>query len=282
MLTDPALRVLSLGGGVQSSTMLLMGSTGHFGAPPDLAIFADTGNEPPAVYRMIEWLTEHSGVEVMVVTAVVPIAEAISRGVDASGRVTGLGIPTHTVDDNGKVGMARRVCTSHWKILPIEKEIRRRLGVSRITRDSGIEVEQWLGISIDEVERVKPARPDWLFSRWPLIESHMSRADCERWWRENAPSSAPPLARSACAICPYRTADEWLILRNEDPELFDRACEVESDLNEVQRRRGHGHVTHYLHRRRIPLREAVTADHAAASQGGLSPRTEECSGSCWT
>jgi 3'-phosphoadenosine 5'-phosphosulfate sulfotransferase (PAPS reductase)/FAD synthetase len=50
-----ALTVISLGAGVQSSTMALMAADGEL-PKPDCAIFADTGNEPKAVYRYLEFL----------------------------------------------------------------------------------------------------------------------------------------------------------------------------------------------------------------------------------
>jgi hypothetical protein len=45
------LRVLSLGAGVQSTTMALLAAHGEIGPMPDCAIFADTGWEPRAVCR---------------------------------------------------------------------------------------------------------------------------------------------------------------------------------------------------------------------------------------
>lgn len=49
------LRVLSLGAGVQSSTLLLMSELGEL-PRLDAAIFADTGAEPSYVYAWLEWL----------------------------------------------------------------------------------------------------------------------------------------------------------------------------------------------------------------------------------
>lgn len=46
------LRVLSLGAGVQSTTLVLMAAHGVVGPMPDCAIFADTGWEPKAVYAL--------------------------------------------------------------------------------------------------------------------------------------------------------------------------------------------------------------------------------------
>ncbi len=50
------LRVLSLGAGVQSTTLALMAAHGVVGPMPDCAIFADTGWEPKAVYDHLAWL----------------------------------------------------------------------------------------------------------------------------------------------------------------------------------------------------------------------------------
>ena len=50
------LRSLSLGAGVQSTTVALMAAHGEIGPLPDCAIFADTGWEPQAVYDHFAWL----------------------------------------------------------------------------------------------------------------------------------------------------------------------------------------------------------------------------------
>ena len=50
------LNVLSLGAGVQSSTLALMAAHGEIEPMPDCAIFADTGDEPKDVYEWLKWL----------------------------------------------------------------------------------------------------------------------------------------------------------------------------------------------------------------------------------
>ena len=50
------LRVLSLGGGVQSTTLALMAAHGEIGPMPHCAVFADSGWEPKAVYEHLRWL----------------------------------------------------------------------------------------------------------------------------------------------------------------------------------------------------------------------------------
>lgn len=55
-MASEAISVLSLGAGVQSTTLLLMACHGEFDEQPVEAIFADTGWEPAAVYRHLDWL----------------------------------------------------------------------------------------------------------------------------------------------------------------------------------------------------------------------------------
>ena len=50
------LRVLSLGAGVQSSTLALMIEKGEI-PMVEAAIFADTGGEPAVVYKWLDWLS---------------------------------------------------------------------------------------------------------------------------------------------------------------------------------------------------------------------------------
>lgn len=50
------MRIISLGAGVQSTTMALMAAHGAITPMPDCAIFADTGWEPIAVYDHLRWL----------------------------------------------------------------------------------------------------------------------------------------------------------------------------------------------------------------------------------
>jgi hypothetical protein len=50
------LNILSLGAGVQSSTMALMAAEGELTPMPDCAIFADTGAEPKHVYDFLDYV----------------------------------------------------------------------------------------------------------------------------------------------------------------------------------------------------------------------------------
>jgi 3'-phosphoadenosine 5'-phosphosulfate sulfotransferase (PAPS reductase)/FAD synthetase len=60
------LRVLSLGAGVQSTTLALMIEKGEI-PMVDAAIFADTGAEPKEVYTHLEWLKKQLSYPVHIV-----------------------------------------------------------------------------------------------------------------------------------------------------------------------------------------------------------------------
>src|SRR5580765_5491306 len=50
------IHIISLGAGVQSSTMALMAAHGEITPMPVAAIFADTQGEPASVYKWLDWL----------------------------------------------------------------------------------------------------------------------------------------------------------------------------------------------------------------------------------
>ena len=50
------LTILSLGAGVQSSTLALLAAAGEITPIPDCAIFSDTGAEPASVYKYLDYL----------------------------------------------------------------------------------------------------------------------------------------------------------------------------------------------------------------------------------
>src|SRR5689334_17122967 len=125
------LKVLSLGAGVQSTTLLLMSCQGIL-PRLDAAIFADTQWEPPAVYEHLSWLEEQAaaaGIPVHRVTAGnlrQHTLEGFVRGSAKDGERYAT-MPLHVISPAGTTGMIRRQCTREYKIVPIERFIRREL-----------------------------------------------------------------------------------------------------------------------------------------------------------
>ena len=244
-------KVLSLGAGAQSTVLALMAEEGWEGLEkPDLAIFADTRWEPRAVYDHLEWLKSRLSYKVVTVTAG-NIKDNMLRGVNPDGD-TFLDVPVFVRNPDGTKAVAARQCTTHYKITPIHREIRRRLEVpagKRVPKD--VQVEMWLGISADESIRMKPSRDEWIDNRYPLIEKSMTRADIYKWFEDRYPDRHLP--RSACVGCPYHDDMEWKWLKENEPESFKDAVSVDWSLRNVPAARGSLRGEAYLHKSRMPL-----------------------------
>jgi hypothetical protein len=97
------LTVISLGAGVQSTTMALMAACGEIGPMPDCAIFSDTGWEPKRVYEHLEWLTGVLPFPVHVVSAGNIREDAIAGNTKRAGRFAA--IPWFVRNPDGSEGM---------------------------------------------------------------------------------------------------------------------------------------------------------------------------------
>ncbi len=156
------LRVLSLGAGVQSTTLALMAAHGEI-EPPDCAIFADTQWEPAAVYDHLRWLISVLPFEVEIVSQ-----GNIRVGLEQRRNTTGgrfAAIPWHTINPNGSHGMGRRQCSSEYKLTPIMHAIREQLGKTKHAYIAPGTVEVLLGISRDEAQRMRTARQRYMTNR---------------------------------------------------------------------------------------------------------------------
>lgn len=242
------MKVLSLGADVQSSTLLLMACKGEI-EKPDVAIFADTGWESRATYKHLEWLkieAEHHGIQVIIVR---------ERNIrDDSLNATELNkgfyfMPLYMERNDSKL-MGRRQCTDNYKLRPIFHKIRELLDVSRRAKIRDGAVEMWVGISLDECQRMSPAHSKWLGKRYPLVERMMTRNDCIMWLHNNY--NGLSVARSSCIGCPYHGNIEWQDIYANSDEWADAIF-----VDEAIRHGGEtvSAYTQYLHRSFKPLRE---------------------------
>lgn len=264
-------RVLSLGAGVQSSTLYLMAAAGAFGvARPEVAIFADTQWEPAAVYTWLAELERIAG-------HIIPIRRVTAGNIRDGGVATRsrfASLPLY-VESGNVAGKLRRQCTREYKIEPVTKEIRRNLlGLAKGERiKRGITVELWMGISLDEAARMKPNRTPWITSRWPLIEREMRRTDCLKWL---AAHGYPEPPKSACIGCPFTNDTRWRDMKQNRPAEFADAADFDRAIRTSGRGRG-VLANAYLHRSLLPL-DAV--DFSTQEDNGQMNWLNECEGMC--
>lgn len=248
------MKAISLGWGVQSFTLAAMAALGEL-EPVDVAIHADTTHESKLTYefaaRWTPWLEEH-GVRVVTVSDPEQSATVTTFKTD---------IPAFTVGNSDNGGMLRRQCTHRWKINPMRKWL-------QDNRD-GATVEQWLGISLDEFQRMKDSDRKYIKHRWPLIERRMTRLDCMTWLDRHG-IEIPP--KSACTFCPFHSTAEWRRIK-QTPEDWQEAITVDEAIRKVR-----PPYDLYLHPSRIPL---VDVDlRSEADRGQLSLWDAECDGVC--
>ncbi len=272
MYGEADLTVISLGGGVQSSVVALMAAKGLIKPMPDFAIFADTGWEPGNVYRHLDWLETQMPFPLRRVQSG-NIRDDILAGTNSTGQQFS-SIPAFVRTKTGKRGLAKRQCTREYKLTPIETELRDLLGLGyRQVTPPGVFVELWIGISRDEIIRMKPSRQSWIENYWPLVELGMTRDDCKAWFAEHYPDLQLP--RSACIGCPFHTDEEWIEMKKSDPESWADAVFVDESLRAKGRAERFGGEM-YLHGSMLPLSD-VQFCHTSPQ---LSLFGNECEGMC--
>jgi len=313
MNTDPipVKHILSLGAGVQSSTLALMAAAGEVTPMPDAAVFSDTHAEPASVYTWLKSLAPRLPFPVNTVSAGSLTEKSLLTKIN---RKTGKKyysnlIPAFIENPDGSRGIVGRHCTYNHKIIPIIKECRRLVGLPAFKQwrarhktavaaygkwkkdrklpyphDAWREMQadplvvQWIGISLDEISRMKPSRDPWILHRWPLIEKSMNRHDCIRWMEQKGYPKAP---RSACTYCPFHSDHEWRRLRDDEPQEFSAAVKFERDLQALHK--GHpmnGQIKGipFLHDSLKPLDQvdfSTDKDH-----GQQTLFNNECEGMC--
>ena len=253
------LRVLSLGAGVQSSTLALMI---HKGEIPmvDCAIFADTQAEPPKVYEWLEFIKKTVSYPVHIVTW-----RNLEQDVlDASqGKYQAFRIPFYTKNkETEQKGMLMRQCTADYKIKPLTIKVRELLGYKKGDRININEakVEMLFGISTDELRRMRLNPLRYVENQYPLINDFgMSRQDCIAWIRDNG---YPTPTKSACYFCPFHSQSGWKEIKENNPELFEKAVQMDRQLRDQEKYKIKNKFKDelYLHRSCEPLDKALEDD----------------------
>jgi hypothetical protein len=228
-------RFLSLGAGVQSSTLSLMCAKGEIPAP-DAAIFSDTGWEPKAVYKWLDWL------ETQLPFPVIRVAKGNLRDNTISG-LNSTGQRFSAIPWHMKTGMGRRQCTHEYKILPLRKKMRELIG-RHSPKNKCIVM---IGISKDEAHRAKPSRNTWQIHEHPLLDLAMSRADCLTWMEKNG-YPIPP--KSSCLGCPYKSDSQWIESRSIKDEWEDIVY-VDKII------RNNANTPQYMHRSLQPIDQVL-------------------------
>lgn len=82
------------------------------------------------------------------------------------------------------------------------------------------------------------------------IDGHLTRRACLQWFE--ARYSGRPLVKSACVGCPTHSAREWVEVRKNDPEMWERTVALDASLRDLGKRNPKAGITSgqiFLHNR---------------------------------
>ena len=279
-----AMRILSLGAGVQSTALALMSRDGMFDLSVDAAVFADTQWEPKAVYRHLAWLVGELGEALPVYRVsigdiradyvrsverpgerndspltlgrleardgrLVDVGQIVLPRARASKRIASM--PFHVRNPEGEPAMLRRQCTREYKIEPIRAALRHLTGRKPRQRKGETTVEQWIGISLDEWHRMGSSDTPWITHRYPLVEKRLTRRDCLEWL---ALRGYPEPTKSSCVGCPFHDNRYWRQVRDHAPDEWADAVDFDVTIRNLSEQGVDCDA--FLHRQLVPLDQA--------------------------
>jgi hypothetical protein len=297
------MRVVSYGGGVQSTALLVLVAQGELQA--DALLFANVGDdsENPATLRYFREVAlpyaERHGVPLIELRKTRRVYHheivRVSKPGDAPdilvldvrrwytqepetlyGRLTqgsqrSIGIPVRL---GGNGAPARRTCTTDFKVRLIARWCWQH-GARPATPAVTV-----LGISLDEFERMRnDSGIPYTRLAYPLVDRRMTRQDC---MNVIASAGLPIPPKSSCWFCPFHSLRAWRDMRDQEPALFAKAVALEATLSERAARihAGRGYVDDkvYFTNKLKPLPMAVGTgvqpslwadDHEDACESGF-------------
>ena len=187
-------RILSFGGGLQTTAMAILVAQGKLEI--DEAVFADTGCEKPETY----WYMDNY-IKPLFTELRIPLSFVRSK--------LG-GLYEYSASIKRIPSPIFRWCTDKFKIRPLKKYV----GKGSLVM---------IGFSSDEAHRVKEQYGS-LGRQFPLIQMGITGADCGRII---ADYGWPIPIKSACYICPYQRWPLWNWLKLNHPELLQKAVDLE-------------------------------------------------------
>lgn len=236
------LQIWSSGGGTQSTAIAVLILQGKL-PKPDFAFIADTGRETGETWEYLDKVTNPALAKIgLQVERLIP--KTLPDIFNGEGTML---IPAFFTND----AKASNFCSSYWK-----RDFVKRIAVQR-GLVPGI---NWLGISTDEMRRVKtPRAANWLL-RFPLVfDVPTSRNQCIQLISEYGWPKAP---KSSCWMCPNRRDAQWIHLRDNRPDEFSAAVDFDIELRKQK-------PDAFLHDSRTPLGEVVLKE-AEEDHGQLS------------
>jgi hypothetical protein len=226
---------LSYGGGKQTVALITLILEGKL-PKPDLIVMADTSREVSTTFDYLNAIVQHAlktiGLQVEICGHEYANWDIIKGDGEA------MLLPAFT-RQNGNVGKMPTFCSDEWKQRPIRRWLKER-GIT--------DTDVWLGISLDEAERMKSSGLNWYRHIYPLIELvPMHRSQCVMQIQKYG---WPIPHKSRCWMCPNQSPEAWKQMKHLNDGDFEKAVNLENEIRQKDK-------DIYFHPLAIPLNEAV-------------------------
>jgi hypothetical protein len=133
-----------------------------------------------------------------------------------------------------------------------------------------------IGISLDEVGRVRDSDVAYMRNTYPLLDLRWRRSDCQAFLTTQGLGDTP---KSSCVGCPFHDDGFWLDLKTNRPAEWADAVAFDAAIRHGSARaNADGHRLRgqfFLHAQRVPLGEVVLRRRAAPAgdRPGCGPWT---------
>ena len=109
----------------------------------------------------------------------------------------------------------------------------------------------YLGISLDEIQRMKESRLSKITYKYPLIEQRITRSDCVKFLEKRSFNN---IKKSSCVFCPYHNNAQWREIKQNYPKEWKKVMKVDKAVRDSSKRGLRDQL--YLHRTLKPIDEA--------------------------
>lgn len=252
--------VWSYGGGWQTVAIAVLIYQGRL-PKPNRIVIADTGYEFKKTWEYTDRYIAPMMAEIGLKIEVAPHELSVVDLYSYKGEVLIPAYDATRTNAKGDHPKLPTLCSTEWKT----RVVRRYIGGWENNKDGVI---MWIGMSLDEIGRLKPSGLDWCVNHWPLcFDVKMKRAECGDLIER---AGLPMPVKSRCKMCPHQGDDEWLEVQQE-PEEFGQAVALDERI----------YASHgvRLHKSCKPLSEVVFVPRGKDTR---EPLFDCKSGFCWT
>jgi hypothetical protein len=208
--------VWSCGGGVDSAAIAVLICQGKL-PRPDYVVMTDNGYDASYTWDYVNQVLIPNLADVDVELHIICSQNYVDVEIVSSGQVV---IPAYCQGKNEVVKLNTH-CSGKWKVTPVKRWMKEQ-GDGRCINS--------IGIAADEARRAKESKLQWFQFRYPLCEFNLSRRDCKRLIEA---AGWPIPLRSSCVMCPQHSDNQWLDLRDDYPEDFQRAVDIEREMHKT-------------------------------------------------